>query len=180
MRSSSFEVNYQLLYLADRPSNPFENSLLFDARVQLLRGLEAHASSTVSPTGTTLYSVQLSTTLAHANRTEAPLGAGVFGSCVLRGRVVDGDGKPVGGAALLIGAARVYSDSGGYFLYREKSPKPHPFRVLTDEFLEPGDFSAHGAPATVRTENERNAPVLRITVARIPSSPTAGAAEPGT
>ncbi len=172
LRSSSFEVNYQLLYLANRPADPFQNSLLFDARVRLLRGLEAHASSTVSPTGAALYSVQLKTLVTRAGRAAAQQGAGAFGNCILHGRVVDGDGKPVDGAALLIGEARVYTDTNGYFLFREKTAHPHPFRVLTDEFLEPGEFHADGAPAMVRTEDERTAPVLRIRIAR--TTPGAG------
>ena len=166
LRSDSLEINYQLLYLANRPGNPFQNSLLFDTRVRLPRGLEAHGSSTVSPTGTTLYSLQFRTVLTHTGRAEALPGAGTLGSSILLGRVVDQRGKPVSGAALLIGAARVYTDTDGCFQYREKSPHPHPFRVLTDEFLEPGVFSASGAPATVRTGDGRSAPVLRVTIAR--------------
>ncbi len=174
---SSFEVDYQLFYLADRPSRPFQQSMIVDAKLHLLRSLYLHVSSMVGPTGAPLYTAQLGSLFARASQASLPISPGALGENVLRGRVTDPTGVPVSGAALMIGMQRVYTDSDGYFSYREKSSRTHAFRVLTDEFLTDGDFVAVDVPNEVRTEAEREMRPLRIVVMRRPL-PEVSAAKP--
>ncbi len=49
-RFSSFEVDYQLLYLATRPEHPFQQAMVFDSKVQIIRDLWLQATSSIGAT----------------------------------------------------------------------------------------------------------------------------------
>ncbi len=163
---SSFEVDYQLLYLPARPSQPFQQSMVFDAQTRLFRILSLHASSLVGPTGRTLYTFQLGTLFTRATPLSGTVAPTSLGENVLHGRVVDLAGAPVEGAALLIDSEHLYTDSSGYFFFRERRAAIHPLQVLTEEFLSSSDYSVVSAPATVRTATEQQGQLIRIVVAR--------------
>lgn len=171
---SSFEVDYQILYLANRPANPFQQAMLFDAQIRLPRNLALHAASNIGPTGQTQYTVQLATLLAHKGALPEPLSQGGLGIYVVRGMVIDHAGKPIEGATLLIGTQRVYSDSAGIFFFREKHAATHPLHVLTDEFTGIGEFATESAPVQVRSSPEAAAPVIHIIMERVPTPTQTG------
>ena len=165
-RFSSLEVGYQILYLADRPGNPFEQATVFDAQLRLLRDFWLRAASSISPTGATLYTFNLGTQfdrqpgLSHAQPVVG------LGGNLLRGHVVDTSGRPVEGAAVQVGPDHLYTDSLGFFSYREKNSRLHPFLVLTDEFIEFGKFILVSAPTEVKTAATPDAPLVTVVVAR--------------
>ena len=165
---SSFHLDHQLLYLPTQPAHPFQQAVVLSAEMRLLQRLSLQAQSSLDATGKTHYTVSLGTVLsrqANAPALEPGAGRSSMGAHMLRGIVVDTEGIPVGGAALLIGAERIYSDSAGTFLVRSSHAESRTFRLLPDEFLTPGSFVGVNAPGTVRLSQVPAAP-LRIVVAR--------------
>ena len=98
---------------------------------------------------------------------------------MLEGRVLDEQGTPVSGAAILIGSSHVYSDSKGFFLYREQSSHLHPFSVLLDEFIEMDRYTVVSAPKEVRTLSEQLAKPLNVVLSRVkpPAEPSQRASD---
>ncbi len=165
-RYSSFEVGYQILYLAGRPSSPFEQATVFDAQLRLLRDFWLRAASSISPTGSTLYTFSLGTQFDHQPGMAHVQPVVGLGGNVLRGRVLDTAGKPVEGAAVQVGQDHLYTDALGFFSYREKNSKLHPFLVLTEEFTDFGHFTLISAPTEVKTAASPDAPLITVIVAR--------------
>ncbi len=106
-------------------------------------------STNVSPTGKMLYSVSGSDYVqAHLlpGETSHAVPSGKF---LLSGTVVDGNGQPVEGAALLIGGKQtIFTDSEGQFFIRVKHNKSVTVQVLTEQFAT-GQWSVVGQPDTV-------------------------------
>jgi hypothetical protein len=162
---SSIDVDYRLLYLASRPDRPFQQVMSVDASLQLFRGVALHVGSSISPVGAPLYTFQFGKVLTHSASPRQSTGPVNVGLQVIRGRVEDPEGKPIEGAALLIGSQHVYTDADGIFLYREAKPRTHPFRVLADEFLTLETYVALSAPSEV-TAVRSGSPLLKIVVTR--------------
>jgi hypothetical protein len=163
-RFSTFQVDYQFFYLPTRPDRPFQQAMLVHGEVYLPGGLSLRADSTISPTGKPLYTFQLGRFFSRGGAgPQQSINAGI-GTNIIHGRVVDTAGHGVDGAALQIGTDVVYSDSEGYFFFRERRPKTHPFRVLTDEFLSPGSFGVVTSQEEVHSSSESTSPVLQIVV----------------
>ena len=177
---SSFEVDYQFFYLASEPAHPFQQAMVFDAQVRLPHDLALHAGSNLGSEGRLQYTFQLSTLFARNEALPEPISQGGLGINLLRGRVVDMVGQPVEGAVLLIGSQRVYSDSDGFFFFRERRPTAHEFHVLTDEFLEMGAFEVRDAPVLVHTSTQSQALVIRVDRRRGGASETPLPATPAT
>ena len=166
-RFSSFEVDYQLLYLATRPDRPFQQAMVFDSKVQIVRDLWVQATSSIGPTGSTLYSFRMGKQLAHASSEAVPVGSASFGDNILQGRVIDQRGIPVEGTSLKIDSTEIYTDSKGIFFCREKTSRAHSLTVVLDDFTQMGSFSVISAPQSVRSAPERDAPPLTIIVKRV-------------
>ncbi len=148
---SSFEVDYQTFYVATDPSNPFQQAMTFDARVRLPRNFALHAGSNIGPTGLTQYTFELASSFARDAIIADAVSQGGLGVNTLRGRVVDPNGQPVEGAAVMIGTERLYSDADGIFFFREKHPHKYAFKVLPDEFVSPWTYVTRSAPVEVQT-----------------------------
>lgn len=166
-RFSSFEVDYQLLYLATRSDHPFQQAMVFDSKIQIIRDLWLQATSSVGPTGATLYTFRMGKQFAHAASEVVPLASASFGDNIVRGRVVDQHGAPVEGASLRIDSTEVYTDSKGMFFFREKASRVHSLSVVLEDFMQMGTFSVMNAPNSVHSAPEQNAQPLTITVRRI-------------
>ncbi len=167
-RYSTFEVDYQLFYIATRPQQPFQQAMVFDAQVRLPKDLALHAASTVDSTGRTRYTIQLNTSFDHDKRLPEPISARGLGTNLLEGRVVDPSGGAVEGAVLLIGQERVYTGHDGTFFFRERRARTHDFRVLTDEFQGIGTYAVKSAPTSVKSSS--NPALLTIVVDRPPET----------
>jgi hypothetical protein len=161
---SSFELDYEFFYLATQPQHPFQQAMVFDAQVRLPRNLALHASSNIGSTGKPEYTIQLSTLFVRNTTSAQPAARNFLGLNTARGRVVDTAGSPVEGAALMIGSERIYTDSEGYFFFREKHPGSRPLRVLTDEFLAMGNYVTRTAPAQIKTHSGSSDDLVMIVV----------------
>ena len=165
-RYSSFEADYQFFYVAGRPDRPFQQALLFSAEMQLPAHFALHASSTLDAAGRPLYVVQLGKSLFR-NQAAAAIVQTSFGESLVRGRVVDDQGRPVEGAVVRVGEQRLYTDSDGFFQFRERRSTTHALQVLTEEFSAVGAYSIVSAPQSVRSERSAASTPVRIVVARV-------------
>ena len=171
---SSFHVEYQTVYLPLTPATPFEQAMLMEADVRVLPRVHLHVSSGLSANGKTLYTFSLSSLVAHQSATAESVFGGRIGSRIIQGDVVDTEGKPVEGAALMIGRTRLYTAGDGSFQLRQQRAGALPLLVLTGEFLDGGAYAVIAAPPEVTPERQ---PVLRhIVVARRPGRAIAGQA----
>ncbi len=164
----SVSAQYETYYVPQRNSAPFVQAMIVDLQIHLFRGITLHGASFVAPDGSLRYTADTSGIMTHR-------GAGGSGSAqrysiggsILRGRVVDTKGEPVAGAALLIDNVSVFSDSGGFFFLRERSPHAHSLQVLTDKFLNGGVYEVVSAPSSVKATRNADEPATLIIVKRL-------------
>ena len=175
---SSFEVDYQLLYLATRPKNPFQQAMVFDSRIRIVRDLWLQASSSVGPTGSILYTFRVGKQFTHNAAGTAKIPTASFGDNVLIGRVLDQKGLPVEGAAILIDSTHLYTDSKGIFFFREKNSRAHPLTICTDDFVQLGTYTVLSAPKFVHSASKRDFEPITIVVNRVAASPVPSARHP--
>ncbi|MGH9816705.1 MAG: hypothetical protein ACRD6I_11555, partial [Candidatus Acidiferrales bacterium] len=119
-------VDYQTVYtpLLVPGRTQFRQVLGLTLRFQLPHNLQASLDTHVSPLGQTRYSAHM-TSFFYRGFGAAPgsLPSGAFAENIVRGRVVDVEGQPVRGAALLIDSELVFTNSNGEFFLRRKKAK---------------------------------------------------------
>jgi len=76
------------------------------------------------------------------------------GKYTISGSVKDSRGKPVDGAALLVGKAYAFTNEEGTFFIHVKKNRPYLLSVKTDEFTCPGNWSVVTAPKEVQPATE--------------------------
>ena len=160
-RFSTFEVGYQFFYVANQPAHPFQQALLFRAEVQLPNGLDVQTASSVSPTGQPQYTFQLGRSFSRASSVQS--NRVTIGRHIVRGRVEDTSGSGIARAALLIDKDRVYTDTDGFFFYREQKRRTHYLEVLTTEFVAADMYEVHEAPLKV-TSTTSMSQLVRVVV----------------
>ena len=174
----SFSANYQTFYVPALNAQPFEQSLLLDVKLKVLGRLLLHGATFVDPAGKLRYTADGQTLVSHdqlaRNSDEVSLGR-----YVMRGCVIDSEGSPIEGAAMMIDQRPIYTDSSGCFSIRESKPRQHHLSLVTSEFLIGGQWEVSAMPATIvsTTEEESSEATVIIVVRRIPivsSNPTAG------
>ncbi len=165
-------AEYQTFYVPERNSAPFEQALIVDVRLQLFHGLTLHGASLVAPDGGLKYTADTQVTAARQGQ-NAPLGGqenslvrASMGNMLLRGRVVDTEGRPVAGAALMIDDLLVYTDDDGLYYVRERKPHTHQLKVMVSQFLNGGVYRVVSAPETIRGTYDKNEPETVIVVER--------------
>lgn len=169
---ASVSAEYQTYYVPERNSSPFEQALIIDVQMHLFRGITLHGSTFVDPEGRLRYTADARAMatrqggLGVSDGQETLVAHSAIGSSLLRGEVVDGDGRPVAGAALMIDKLLVYTDEEGIFFVRERKPHAHELKVLTDQFLEGGSWEVVSAPAAIRSAEEGTAAETTIVVQR--------------
>lgn len=168
---ATLSADYQTYYVPARVTAPFEQALIVNAQVHLFGRLSIGGGTFVAPDGKLLYTVQAQGTIS-AQMAGVPNAAEhhPFGDMVIRGRVVDTAGRPVMGAALMLGQLPVYTDSQGYFYVRERKSREHPLTVLTDQFLDGSLYRVVSAPPDIRSGRnvgmETVVVVAKVTAAR--------------
>lgn len=162
-------VDYQIVQQPFRPLDPFRSALTLTARLQL-GPYSTRLGTFIQPDGTVGYSAQGSTFLylgefggVQPNR----VGGATAARFVVKGRVVDEDGRPVDGAAIVLDDEYAYSNAQGEFLIRIARPKALALRVALDEFLLPGAWEVVEAPATAQAEREEKVQPVRIVLRRV-------------
>lgn len=161
-------ITYQTLFVPFARGNPFQQTLAFHIQLQLFGNAHLSAETFTQPDGTVKYSVYGGTFLYRQEGLLAETGAPPisFPKYVIRGRVVDSEGRLVSGAALRIGKDVVFTDSQGEFFLRERKRRSYPLEVLSKQFLVPGNFEVVSAPKSVTPEPEGKAAEVTITVRR--------------
>jgi hypothetical protein len=159
-------ANYQTYYVPSRPNQPFEQALIVDLQLHLLRGLTLHGASFVAPDGRLRYTGDMNQVITHETDSRNVQHV-TIGSSVVAGEVIDAGGHPVDGAALMLDGLEVYTGSDGRFFLRERKPHMHQFRVMTDQFLNGGNYMVVSAPTSVRSVAEGQEQTVTVVVKRL-------------
>lgn len=160
-------VEYQTLYVPFRPGNQFTQALVLNIRLQPFGNFQANVGTVVAPDGTVRYTAYGNTFLYRNETGGGPPAVIALHRHVVRGRVVDEEGKPVKGAALRIDGDLAFSDSRGHFFVRKRRAGVYRLQVLVGEFLFPGAFVLISAPSAVRAETEDRATAIQVVVRRL-------------
>ncbi len=167
----TLSANYQTYYVPQLNSAPFEQALIVDVQLHLFRGITLHGATFVAPDGSLRYTTDAQTTMVRQGGEAMPAGFETLarddiGRDIVHGSVVDKEGRPVAGAALMIDRLLVYTDDHGLFFVRENKPHVHTLKVITNEFLNGETYNIVSAPATVRSSTDNDAPGIVIVVER--------------
>lgn len=174
--ASLFSVNadYQTMYfpLATPGQPPFRQILTLSIHLQAPNGVQLNAETNVTPGGRVDYTTYGSEYLYGPYSGGAPgaVHSTGFYRNVVRGRVVDVQGNPVEGAAVLLGSQVAFTDSDGEFSVRFKRAVGMKFEVFLDAFTAPGVYQVVSAPSQVHAVAEADAVNYKIIVRRVPST----------
>jgi len=139
--------------------------------MRLFRGITLHGATFVAPDGSLRYTADAHALLtregAIAGPEENTLQRAALGTMLLRGRVIDAEGHPIEGAALMLDQLVIYTNEDGLFYVRERKPRPHQLKVLVNQFLGGGVYRVVSAPATTRSSYEGNVPETVVIVERV-------------
>jgi hypothetical protein len=150
----SFGLNYQTVYLPFRTTNPFKQALVLNVSFHPFGSVQVSTGSYIAPDGSVKYTVSSSTFLYHGESARGSQRRFKFPKYIVRGVVVDQNGKPIEGASLRIGRDSIFTNSEGKFFMRTKKSRPVQLRVLLKDFLVPGHFRIMLFPRTVTPVKE--------------------------
>lgn len=167
-------ANYETFYVPVNTASPFQESLMLDVSLHLFGRATLHGASFVGPTGQMLYTATADALAVHGMASLPGEEQPDMGNSVLRVQVVDPENHPVEGAALLVDARPVFTDQDGYFALREHKPRQHKLRVLTDQFLDGGNWAVRSMPAVIRSSEREKEAAAVVVVSRIPRQRAAG------
>jgi hypothetical protein len=165
----SISADYDTYYVPQRNSSPFEQALILDVQVNLFHGITLHGATFVAPDGGLRYTADAHALLARegiirGSDQENTLERAAIGTMLLRGRVIDTEGHPIAGAALMLDQLVVYTNDDGLFYVRERRPRSHQLKVLVNQFLGGGVYRVVSAPAVTRSSYEKNVPETVVIV----------------
>lgn len=168
---ASISAEYQTYYVPERNNAPFEQALILDLQLHVIHGLTLHGATFVAPDGSLRYTADEQTLFVRqgfpgAANGEPTLAQGAIGASVVRGTVVDAEGRPVAGAAIMIDKLLVYTNDDGTFFVRERKPRTHVLKVELAQFLDGGPWQVVSAPAEIHSSGDADAPGIRIVVQR--------------
>jgi hypothetical protein len=145
-----FVADYQIVHQPLKPTSPFRSALNLTARLQLGK-YSTSVGTYVQPDGSVDYSASGSTFLYMGSfgGAQPQQVGGRMARYVIRGVVRDEDGQAVEGAAVDIGGEVVFTNSTGEFFVRVGRPTRSAVKVLTGEFLLPGQWEVVTAPTEV-------------------------------
>jgi hypothetical protein len=158
----TFTANYDTFYVPVASTKPFQQALLLDVKFRLLGRLLVHGATFVDPVGRLRYTTDANTVFSHqpaAREEHVPLGRYVLHGCVM-----DTDGNPVEGAAVLIDEKPIYTDTTGCYYMRENKPRTHQLRVVIGEFLLGGNWQITSMPTTIKSTTEEKSLEETVTV----------------
>jgi hypothetical protein len=173
----SVTAEYQTYYVPERNSTPFEQALIVDITMHVFRGISLHGGTFVAPDGSLKYTAdthavgvrQSESNLAMPGVDRALVEASV-GKMLLRGRVMDTQGRAVSGAAVMIDGLLLYTDDEGIYYMRERKAHTHQLKVMVNQFLNGGAYHVVSAPQTVRSMEDGDEPDTVIVVEKTPVS----------
>ncbi len=165
-------ADYQTYYVPERNSAPFEQALIIDVQLHLIRGLTLHGATFVAPDGSLRYTADAQAMAVHQGgslpgNTDNNLMRADVGQNIVRGTVLDVENHPVSGAAVMIDQLLVYTDDDGVFYVRERKPRVHEFKVMNSQFLDGFAYRVVSAPATVQSRARNDEPEPVVIVERV-------------
>jgi len=170
----SVSADYQTMYfpLATPGQPPFRQILTLGVHLQMPNGVQLNAETNVTPGGRVDYTTYGSEYLygSYSGGAAGAVRSTGFYRNVVRGRVVDIQGNPVEGAAVLIGGQLAFTGSDGEFSVHFRHARDMKFEVFLDGFTAPGAYEVVSAPSQVHAVAEANAVNYKITVRRVPST----------
>lgn len=176
-------ANYETFYVPVQTANPFQESLLLDVSLHLFGRANLHGATFVGPTGKLLYTAMANGVTGQGQDHGPATNVNPMGNSIIRVMVVDPDKHPVSGAALEIDTASVYTDADGEFVLREKKARVHKLNVLTNQFLDGGEWEIASMPGSIRSSTRDDEASATIVVRRVfrtaaaaPPAPADGAA----
>lgn len=85
---------------------------------------------------------------------------------LVRGIVRDPSGRPVAGAAVLVGKEMAFTDLDGTFFVRFRKAKTVPIKVVPRDFRAPGNWRVISAPDLVTPQPKDNTKAVNIEVSQ--------------
>ena len=167
----TFSADYETIYIPTRPSNPFEQTLIFDFELNFFGRATVQGGTFISPVGKVLYTANL-----HAIESRTPGGPQVeharIGAYIVQGRVVDTGGDPIPGAAVELGGSLLFTDTLGEFFLRDTRSRTYLFKVVLPEFLDGHSYRVVSQPSEVTSVKTGDQHLL-IIVERVRDRPAA-------
>ncbi len=164
----TISANYETFYVPTRPSNPFQESLLLDVSLHLLGRVNLHGATFVGPTGKLLYTATANGITSRESNSNAANRQPSLGNSIVHILVADVDHRPIEGAALLVDARPVFTNTDGAVVIHENKPHQHTISVVTDQFLDGGLWEVVSSPKTIQSSTREDDPGAVIVVRRIP------------
>jgi len=164
-------VEYQTVFSpAGLGELQFRQVLALTLRLQLPQNLQANVDTQVSPLGETRYSAYMTSFLYRGfGARPGSFPSGAIADYIIRGRVVDELGRPISGAAVMVGTEMAFADSQGQFFVRREKQKEYPLQVVLDQFMLPGKYEVVSAPSVARSAPEGREELVEIVLRRIPA-----------
>jgi len=156
--------SYETYYVPADNSNPFQQELELDLKMNLFGRLMLHGETVVDPTGHLRYTADANTLMSHGTAPDRVVEHAAIGNYILQGCVVDTDGKAIEGAALMVDEKKVYTNSDGCFQVRERKPRSHKLEVVLTDFLQNGNWQVISAPTIITSAAEQEGAQTQITV----------------
>jgi hypothetical protein len=143
----------------------------------LVRGIHLHTNTYVDFAGKTRYTAWADGIGFARNGDTVPNAAPVannMGAFIVRGRVMDPDGKPLWGIAVQVDGQQTYSDSSGRFFLHFRRGETYPVAILLDRSINRGNYQVVQTPVTATAEPEETAPEITIILRpAVPAAPPA-------
>ena len=158
----TLSAGYQTFYIPTQPAKPFQQSLIVDVQVSLLGRMTLHAGTFVAPDGKLLYTMDVRAVRTLNGGSTIPVEHARLGAALLRGRVVDEQGRGVPGAVIQLGDTVLYTDSTGAFFLRERRPTVHHYSVLFDQFLDGQSYRIVSAPGAIESSKSVSTPSVIV------------------
>lgn len=158
-------VNYQTVYSPFFPKSPFRQVLLFNLHFQPTHLFQVTSATYVGIDGSVKYTTY-GGLMAYRGEADTTGSHFKFPSYIIQGRVVDENGDPVRGAAILIDKDLVFSDQDGEFFTRRKNHHPVRLNVQLGDFADAGNFTVLSCPSIAVPTEPDSTNVIQIVLQR--------------
>jgi len=170
----SIGLDYQTVYVPFL-AQPFKQGMGVTLQLRPFGGIELNGQTFLGPDGRTRYTASGSSMLYQGSRLLGGNGSGTYrlARYIIRGRVVDDQGLPIGGAAVRIDSEVLLTNSAGQFFVRKKRAGNYSIAVAFDQFLSPARFELLSCPDFALAQPEEMAPEVLVVLrpARAASRP---------
>jgi hypothetical protein len=160
----AFDVGYEQYFLPFDHKAPFQKVLSVHITLQLpWHGITVHGGTQANPGGGAKWTAYAGGYGQVAGTAVGPAAAQahVIKGFEVRGRVVDTNGDPVSGAAIVVNTQTVFTNGDGEFMARVKKNVPVTLTVDLENFVAQGAWETVDCPTSAAPDGE-----IKITVRR--------------